>query len=85
MATMKLTNIADRQRTYLVRDILFAVLVAIILAIQVSAFTTARPALNGEVMGVHVTRQGDQSRVEALVLPIPVASSAQQCADSPLC
>lgn len=83
MASMKLQDIAYRQRTYLVRDILFAVLVAIILAVQVSAFTSARPSFSGKATKVHVTQNSDDRNM--LLRPgISVATSAPRCT-STLC
>jgi hypothetical protein len=51
MASIKLAIIAHRQRSYLLRDLIVAVLMVLLVAVQVSAFTTSGGAAG--------TAQGD--------------------------
>jgi hypothetical protein len=44
MANIKLAIIAHRQRSYLLRDLIVAVLMVLLVAVQVSAFTTSGSA-----------------------------------------
>lgn len=90
MATMQLTNIADRQRTYLVRDLLFVALVAITLIFVISAFTTAGPAAAAELDGViRVTetqgaaQSGTDSAIRATL--DSVVATDEPCTGSQVC
>jgi hypothetical protein len=38
MTSIRLVDIATRQRGYLIRDVIFAVFVAVVLGLQISAF-----------------------------------------------
>jgi hypothetical protein len=40
MTSIRLGDIATRQRGYMIRDVVFAVFVAVVLGLQISAFTS---------------------------------------------
>jgi hypothetical protein len=50
MADIKLAIIAHRQRSYLLRDLIVAVLMVLLVAVQVSAFTTSG-SVSGAALG----------------------------------
>lgn len=85
MANIELAIIAHRQRSYLLRDLVVAVLMVLFVVFQVSAFTSA--SSGGSAMVFGAAEHGPPALTSERS-PVPqrsAAATAEECTDPSIC